>query len=119
MKIVLAALACAFVFLGAAAQAAETDAKPDRNICVNPRDIDHLSYPDDKTIIFHMSSGPIRAYRNDLPYTCPSLKFQGGIKWVIRGDEICGHMQTFTVLREGTICMLGDFTPLPNPEKKS
>jgi hypothetical protein len=119
MKIVLTAVACAFAFLGATAQADEVKANPYRNICLNPQDIDYLSYPDDKTILFHMKGGPVRTYRNDLPYVCQGLHFESGIFWVIRGDEICGHMQTFSVLRTHTPCSLGDFTPLPPPVKKS
>jgi len=118
MKIVLTAAACAFALLSAA-QAADVHATPNRSICLSPQDIDYLSYPDDKTILFHMKGGPIRLYRNDLPHACFGLHFESGIAWVIRGDEICGHMQSFSVLRTHTPCMLGDFTPLPPPEKKS
>lgn len=73
-----------------------------------------MSYPDNKTIIFHMRGGPIRTWRNDLQRECPGLKFEQGIAWTIWGNSVCENMQIFYVLRRGTPCALGTFTPVEN-----
>lgn len=122
MKIALMAVVYALGMTGALAQPADTQTAqpepPKRNsICLNAGDIDQLTFPDDKTILFHMRGGKVRIWRNDLPYTCHGMKFQGGIAWEIRGGEICSHMQTFWVLERWTPCMLGDFSPYTPPPK--
>lgn len=85
-------------------------AKP-HQICLDAGNIDHLSYPDDKTIVFHMRGG--KAWRNDLKRTCPGLKFEQAIAYEIRGGSICGNMQVVYVMRRWTPCMLGAFTAIP------
>ena len=88
---------------------------PARNhVCIQTSMIQSMSYPDDKTIIFHMFGGPVKAWRNDLQNVCHGLKFEQGIAWTIWGNEVCSNMQVFYVLRRGTPCMLGNFTPV-NP----
>lgn len=90
----------------------EPAAKP-RNVCINAGDIDHLSYPDDKTILFHMRGKKI--WRNDLKRECPGLKFEQAVSYEIRGGTICGNMQVVYVMRRWTPCMLGPFTPYTKP----
>jgi hypothetical protein len=74
-----------------------------------------MSYPDNKTILFRMNSGPVKLWRNELPRECPGLKFEAGIAWNIWGGEVCSNMQVFYVLRRGTPCMLGNFVPADQP----
>ena len=84
---------------------------PARNrVCLQTSSINGMSYPDNKTIIFHMNGGPVKTWRNDLQRECPGLKFEQGIAWNIWGNEVCSNMQVFYVLRRGTPCMLGNFT---------
>lgn len=87
-------------------------AKP-RNVCINAGDIDHLSYPDDKTILFHMRGNKI--WRNDLKRECPGLKFEQSVSYEIRGGSICGNMQVVYVMHRWTPCMLGPFIPYTKP----
>jgi hypothetical protein len=123
MKIALTAFACLFAVSSVTAFAdpppgPAKNPPPKRNsVCLNPSDIDHLSYPDDKTILFHMRGGKVRIWRNDLPRACNGMKFQGGIAYEIRGGVICSNMQTFTVIERGIPCMLGAFTPYTPPPK--
>lgn len=74
-----------------------------------------MSYPDNKTIIFHMRGGPVKTWRNDLQRECPGLAFERGIAWTIWGNEVCENMQIFYVLRRGTPCGLGKFTQVDPP----
>ena len=86
---------------------------PARNhVCIRTNMIQSMSYPDDKTIVFHMFGGPVKAWRNDLQNVCHGLKFEQGIAWTIWGNEVSSNMQVFYVLRRGTPCMLGNFTPV-------
>ncbi|MGB8602081.1 MAG: DUF6491 family protein [Rhizomicrobium sp.] len=89
---------------------APAPAKP-HQICLDAGNIDHLSYPDDKTIVFHMRGGKV--WRNDLKRSCPGLKFEQAIAYEIRGGTICGNMQVVYVMRRWTPCMLGAFTAVP------
>lgn len=88
-----------------------------RSVCLNAGDIDHLSYPDDQTILFHMKGGKVRIWKNDLPRACQGLKFESAVAYEIRGGTICGNMQTFYVLNRWTPCNLGPFTPYTPPPK--
>ena len=121
MKIALTGVACAIGLIGTIGKAAYADPLPappppvHNSVCIDPSRIDHLSFPDDKTILFHMMGGKVRIWRNDLRLVCPGMKFEAGVAWEIRGGEICSHMQTFYVLRRWTPCMLGDFTPYTPP----
>jgi hypothetical protein len=120
MKIALTAVGCAIGLIGAIGQTAYADPPPapvHNNVCIDPGDINHLSYPDDRTILFHMNGGKVRIWRNDLGRVCPGLKFEAGIAWEIRGGMICGNMQSFYVLRRWTPCTLGAFTPYTPPPK--
>lgn len=99
---------------GLAASAAYADPPPrQKQVCIRTQDIRSMSYPDNKTILFTMNGGPVRVWRNDLQRECSGLKFEQGIAWNIWGGEVCSNMQVFYVLRRGTPCMLGNFTPQP------
>jgi len=96
----------------------QTPVPPKPNlVCLNPGDIDHLSYPDDNTILFYMKSGKVRIWRNDLKRACSGLKFEQGIAYEIRGGTICSNMQVVYVMRRWIPCMLGAFTPYTPPPK--
>jgi hypothetical protein len=115
MRIALTAFACALGLAGTFTQTAYAQAPQQKSICLNAGWIDHLSYPNDSTILFHMKNGAVRIWRNDLRRACHGLKFEGGIAWEIRGGDICGNMQVFYVLRRWVPCMLGSFSPYTPP----
>lgn len=121
MKTVTTIFACVLGLAAASAAFAEQPAPPPqrpRNICLNAGDIDHYSYPDDNTILFHMKSGKVRIWKNDLKMKCPGLKFEKGIALEIRGGMICENMQVVYVLQRWTPCFLGKFTPYTPPPKE-
>lgn len=105
-----ATLAIALGIFAVSAAYADPPARPNR-VCIQTSNIQSMSYPDDRTILFHMSGGPVKVWRNDLPRACNGLKFEQGIAWNIWGGEVCSNMQVFYVLRRGNPCMLGNFTP--------
>ena len=111
MKIAVTGLACAFGLM-ASVQTAFADPPKHNSICLDAGNIDHYSYPDDSTILFHMRGGKVRIWRNDLPHACPGLKFEQGIALEIRGGTICSNMQVVYVLRRWMPCGLGNFTPV-------
>jgi hypothetical protein len=119
MKIALTAIACAFGLATVGAAFAEPPALPPppkpKSVCLNAGDIDHYSYPDDQTILFHMRGGKVRIWRNDLKRACPGLKFEQAIALEIRGGTICSNMQMIYVMHRWTPCMLGEFTPYVVP----
>jgi hypothetical protein len=127
MKIALTAVVCVLGFAGMAGQTAYADSPPPppppppahNNVCIDPSNLDHLSFPDDSTILFHMRGGHVRIWRNDLQRACNGMKFQGGVAWEIRGGSICSNMQVFYVIQRWIPCMLGNFTPYTPPEKKT
>ena len=114
--VVLTALAVATLAVSAAF--ADSPPPPRHHpICLDTSRIESMSYPDNKTIIFHMRGGPVRTWRNDLGRECPGLAFERGIAWTIWGNEVCENMQIFYVLRRGTPCGLGKFTPVETPPR--
>lgn len=100
-----------------AADQQTSDTPKDHQVCVYVSNIDHFSFPDDKTILFHMKSGKVRIWKNTLKHACPNMKFQGGIAYEVHGDTICGNMQMFTVIKYNNPCMMGTFTPYTPPKK--
>ena len=110
MRIALKLLACAVGLAGLMGSTAYAEPPHHNRICISVSNIDSMSYPDDQTILFRMSGGPVKIWRNTLPRKCPGLKFEGGIAWNIWGDEVCSNMQIFYVLNRGTPCSLGSFT---------
>jgi len=104
-------LAAASIVTVSVSSALADSPPPPNHVCIQTNNIQSMSYPDNKTILFRMNGGPVKVWRNDLQRECPGLKFESGIAWTIWGDEVCSNMQVFYVLRRGTPCMLGAFTP--------
>jgi hypothetical protein len=91
---------------------------PNKRICIRTTDIQSMSYPDNRTIMFKMYTGPVKVWRNNLKRECPGLKFERGVVWNIWGNEVCSNMQVFYVINRGTPCMLGDFVPAEMRDKR-
>lgn len=125
MKTGLIVLAGAALVWSAGAGAADTStaAAPEHNqaqhnnVCISVSNIDHTSFPDNNTILFHMNGGPVRIWKNTLPRTCQGLTFERGIAYEIRGGSICSNMQVVYVINRWIPCFLGPFTPYTPPEK--
>lgn len=113
---VLAAGLSGLMFSAAMADPPAPVTKP-RQICIRTSNIQSMQYPDDRTILFKMTGGPVKVWRNELPRECPGMKFEQGIAWNIWGGEVCSNMQVFYVLRRGTPCMLGTFVPADQPRQ--
>lgn len=82
--------------------------------CIRPTDIVHQDIVSDEEIRFEMRNGD--KWVNKLPRKCPSLKFQGGFTWDVRGMMVCSNEQLIYVKDDATPCQLGAFTPLPKAE---
>ena len=116
MKTAIAAAAFAALGLAAFVEpvgAAETAGKP---VCIHSSDIDHTEVPDSRTILFFMRGGKV--WKNTLMNPCVGLKFDGFVYAPTPPDEICSNMQTIRVLRLGSVCMMGAFTPYTPPKAK-
>jgi Family of unknown function (DUF6491) len=111
----LAAAGCAEQPGPAATTVATPATETHNSVCLQSVLIDHTSIPDDNTILFTMRDGKI--WKNSLPYSCPGLKIQGGFAYETHIDEICSNLQTIRVLRQGSFCLLGAFTPYEAPKK--
>ena len=81
------------------------------NSCINPVDIKKQTIVSDQEIRFEMRNGDVWA--NNLPRTCPGLKFRQGFEWEVHGQLACSNQQMITVKDEGSVCLLGAFTKLP------
>lgn len=82
-----------------------------QNSCINPTEIRKQTIVSDQEIRFEMRNGEVWA--NTLPRACPSLKFQQGFTWEVRGTQVCSNQQTIYVKDDGTPCQLGEFAKLP------
>ena len=96
-----------------AAQTADSSLPHGNGICIQTQFVDHTDIPDDRTIIFHMKGGVM--WKNTLPFSCSSLRSEGGFAYVNSIPEICSNQQTIQVLRSGILCELGQFTPYMPP----
>lgn len=82
--------------------------------CISITRIRSTDVVDDQTIDFEMAGG--KTYRNTMPYSCPSLKFEDRFSYRLSGSQLC-HVDTIRVLnnwgggqlQEGTGCGLGKF----------
>lgn len=83
--------------------------------CIATHNIENLEVVDDYTILFHMVGGKI--WKNTMTTQCHGLGFERGIAYESWGGEICANQQPFRVLRRGTFCILGSFSPYSKPEK--
>lgn len=81
--------------------------------CINPTRIEKQAILSDQEIQFTLNNGEV--WLNRLPRACPSLKFQGGFTWDVRGTLVCSNEQTIYVREDGTPCQLGVFTRLSTP----
>lgn len=84
--------------------------------CVSLRNIRSTSVVDNSTIDFKMAGGKI--YRNSLPYSCPSLKFEDRFSYRTSLSQLC-NVDIVRVLhdyggrlQEGAGCGLGKFQPV-------
>jgi Family of unknown function (DUF6491) len=80
--------------------------------CINPTRITKQEILSDQEIQFTLGNGEV--WLNRLPRTCPSLKFQGGFTWEVRGTLVCSNEETIYVREDGTPCQLGVFTRVAN-----
>ena len=99
----------------AAGETPPTTSMERNNVCIQPSFVDHTTVLSDSEILYVMKNGKI--WKNTLQRACPGLKFENGFAQVIRGDSICSNMQIIHVLRRGTPCSLGAFTPYTKPPK--
>jgi hypothetical protein len=90
-------------------------ATPACAMCIDSRQIDHTSRPNDKTIVFYMNDHQV--YRNDLPVRCPNLSTTPDGITLVPTDpsdgEICPGMATIRVNSPANAaCIIGKFTRL-------
>jgi len=105
-RIAAAALA-SIVMAGCTAAGSETQV-PQADSCINPTRIKEQKILSDQEIQFTLNNGEV--WLNRLPRACPSLKFQGGFTWQVRGTQVCSNQETIYVKDDGTPCQLGVFT---------
>jgi hypothetical protein len=108
------ASSAAFVLGSAAAVDTKSTAKSG-NVCLNVQNIQRTEAKDDRTIDFYMRDGTV--WRNSLRQLCPMLRTSPFRQVLNSGDLVCGNQQFIQVLQTGDMCALGDFTPLPAPER--
>ena len=116
MKTAIAAAAFAALGLAAFVGSVGAEEAAGKPICIHSRDIDHTEVPDSRTILFYMRGGKI--WKNTLMSDCAGLRFEGFAYAPTPPDEICSNMQTIRVLRQGSVCMMGAFTPYTPPKTK-
>ncbi len=83
--------------------------------CINPVEIEKQEIVSDKEIRFTLRGGDV--WVNRLAQACNGLKFEGGFEWTVRGTLACSNQQSIKVLRQGTPCLLGEFTNLGKQPK--
>ena len=105
-------LACLLAAPASAQPASDTPA-PAGNVCIDTMRIDHTTVPDSRTILFHMRDGKI--WKNTLRQSCSGLKFYGFSYSPTPPHQLCSNMETIRVIQQGTVCMLGAFTPYTPP----
>lgn len=95
-----------------AAFAADAPSRPTPS-CIPAHNIRETKPISDTEIVFTLNDGS--QWLNTLPAKCVGLKFEGGFAWDVHGETVCANMQTFRVLRRGSTCMLGAFSPYSKP----
>jgi hypothetical protein len=115
MKSAIAASALALAACSAAwaAEPGSATSGGDRTMCLDASHIASTSVISDQAIMFRMDNGQV--WTNILRRACPGLKFENAFSEEIRGGEICANAQMIHVLRRGTPCFLGQFTPYAKP----
>jgi hypothetical protein len=109
----LAVAACSVTGLARAGEAGPSTARAQR-VCLDASHIMNTVVVSDQAILFYMDNGQV--WTNTLRHACPGLKFENAFSEEIRGGEICSNAQMIHVLRQGTPCFLGEFTPYVKPE---
>ena len=107
----LAALTGALAACSTSTDAAGTTPASLVDTCINPTRIREQKILSDREIQFTLNNGEV--WLNTLPRACPSLKFQGGFTWEVRGTQVCSNQQIIYVREDGTPCQLGTFTRVP------
>lgn len=102
------ALAGAFAACSTPTDAGGATSASIQNSCINPTHIKEQKILSDREIQFTLNDGEV--WLNTLPRACPSLKFQGGFTWEVRGMQVCSNEQIIYVREDGTPCQLGAFT---------
>jgi hypothetical protein len=115
MKTATVASALAFAAWSAAWAADAGSAAPSGagTVCLDAAHIANTAVISDQVIRFYMDNGQV--WTNTLRRACLGLKFENAFSEDIRGGEICSNAQMIHVLRRGTLCFLGEFTPYPRP----
>lgn len=88
-------------------------AVPGSKSCIELVRIDHTEVIDDSTILFYMKGGDIM--QNKMPYRCFGLRFEDGFSYATSLPQLCSS-DIIKVLRRGTACGLGQFTPYEKPK---
>lgn len=78
--------------------------------CLPTYQIDHTQIVDKSTILFHMRDGHV--WKNTLPQPCGGLMTSDGFAYEPRADQLCDNLEHIHVLRTGSVCMLGAFSPV-------
>ncbi len=107
----LAAIALASALAACSTQTEGATSASISDSCINPTHIKEQKILSDQEIQFTLDNGDV--WLNRLPRTCPSLKFQGGFTWEVRGTLVCSNEQIIYVREDGTPCQLGAFTRVP------
>jgi hypothetical protein len=85
------------------------------HICLRSDRILGRTILDNSTIVFRMNDGTY--WKNALQKPCPGLAMRDGFAFRTRDNYICSNQQPITVLNEGTVCFLGEFTQTDSPVK--
>ena len=112
MRTPLMFLGLACLAVGLTNATAYADPPKGGDVCIRTKDIDHMAYPNDRTILFHMKSGSVKVWRNEFREDCRDMAFEqrGGKNPHQWSEELCAN-QMFLMRRGYKTCVLGDFTP--------
>lgn len=121
MKHIISILGATAIAVSGFAIAYAKDKKPEAQVravgqpksCVNLRNIRSTKIIDSRTIEFKMAGG--KTYRNTMPYSCPSLKFEERFSYRTSQNSLC-NVDIIHVLhnyggglQQGAGCGLGKF----------
>ena len=94
---------------------ADTAEAANKGTCIFAHEIDHTRIVDKNTILFYMVGGKI--WKNALTVPCLALTSQDGFAYEPKVDRLCSNLEHIHVLRSGSVCLLGEFTPYTPPPK--
>ncbi|HVJ52317.1 MAG TPA: hypothetical protein VM689_07635 [Aliidongia sp.] len=93
------------------------DTRPDGYpVCLKTYLIDHTEPAGNTVLLFYMRGGDV--WKNTLLQRCIGLNQKEGFAYEASVDEICSNEQTIRMLRTGSLCMLGPFTPISKDDAK-